>query len=189
MCIRDSIGTDAYAMERSRWRLSKKRWSETTHANDAAHARQSASLIATGSMVHRTAYIERVMDPELSLPACQKVDNSAMWMLENLLDLTRTAEESTFFEDVSLTSQLMLLPHQRAQASLSTGAGGLGLSSSEARRMSASVGNMVATLPGVLADLSGIIGEKVRRELPDSDLVRCIWKSVRDLRDVHGVSE
>ena len=38
----------------------------------------SANLIATGSMVQRTAYIERVMDPELSLPACQKADNSAM---------------------------------------------------------------------------------------------------------------
>ena len=33
------------------------------------------------------------------------------------------------------------------------------------------------------------IGDKVRRELPDSDLVRRIWNSVRGLRDVHGVSE
>ena len=48
---------------------------------------------------------------------------------------------------------------------------------------------MVAAVPGVLADLSGIIGEKVRRGLPDSDLVRRIWRSVRDLRDVHGVWE
>ena len=55
--------------------------------------------------------------------------------------------------------------------------------------MSASVGYMVAAVPGVLADLSGIIGEKVRRGLPDSDLVRRIWRSVRDLRDVHGVWE
>ena len=55
--------------------------------------------------------------------------------------------------------------------------------------MSASVGRMVATVPEVLADLSGTTGEKVRRGLPDSDLVRRIWKSIRDLRDVHGVSE
>ena len=52
----------------------------------------SANLIATGSIVQPTAYIERVMDPELSLPACQMADNSAMWMLENLLDLPGTAE-------------------------------------------------------------------------------------------------
>ena len=50
-----------------------------------------ADLIATGSMVQRTAYIERVMDPELSLPACQKEDNSTMWMLENLLDISGAA--------------------------------------------------------------------------------------------------
>ena len=134
--------------------------------------KQSANLIATGSMVQRTAYIERVMDPEFSLPTCQKADKSAMWILENMLDLPGTAEESSFFEGGCPTSQLTLLPHQQAQSSLSTGAGGFGLSSAEARRMSASVGSMVATVPEVLADLSGTIGEKVRRGLPDSDLVR-----------------
>ena len=43
----------------------------------------------------------------------------------------------------------MLLPHQRAQMSLFTGAGDFGLSSVEARRISASVGSMVATVPEV----------------------------------------
>ena len=108
-------------------------------------------------------------------------------MLESLLDIPGTKERLSLFEDGCPTSRLTLLPHQHAQASLSTGAGGFGLASAEARRISASVGSM--TLPEVLADLSGAIGEKVRRELPDSDLVRRIWKSVRDLRDVHGVSE
>ena len=55
--------------------------------------------------------------------------------------------------------------------------------------MSASVGSLVVTVPEVLVDLSGAVGNKVRRKLPDSDLVWCIWNSVRDLRDVHGVSE
>ena len=49
--------------------------------------------------------------------------------------------------------------------------------------------SMVATVPEFLADLSGSIGEKVRRRLPDLNLVHRIWRSVRDLRDVHGVSE
>lgn len=44
-----------------------------------------------------------------------------------------------------------LLPHQHAQARLSTGAGGIGMSSPEARGMSASVEILVATL---LADLA-----------------------------------
>ena len=44
-------------------------------------------------------------------------------------------------------------------------------------------------MPEVLADIWGSIGEKVRRGLPASSLVRRIWRSVRDLRDVQGVSE
>ena len=48
----------------------------------------------------------------------------------------------------------------------------------------------MATAPEVLADLSVVaIGGKVRRELPDFDLVRRIWNSVRDLCDVYRVSE
>ena len=47
----------------------------------------------------------------------------------------------------------------------------------------------MATVQEVLADLPGAIGDKVRRELPDSDLAWRIWNSVRDLRDVHGVPE
>ena len=43
-------------------------------------------------------------------------------------------------------------------------------------------------MPEGLADLSGPLGENVRRELPNSDLVRRIWSSVRDLRDIHGAS-
>ena len=40
--------------------------------------KQAANLIATGSMVQRTAYVDRVKDPKLSLPACRRVDNHAM---------------------------------------------------------------------------------------------------------------
>ena len=38
--------------------------------------KQLVNLIATSSMVQRTSYIERIMDPELSLPACQRTDTS-----------------------------------------------------------------------------------------------------------------
>ena len=69
------------------------------------------------------------------------------------------------------------------------GSGRVGLSPTEARKMSASVGSLVATVPEVLADLSGAIADEVRRELSDSELVRRIWNSVRDLRDVHRVPE
>ena len=46
--------------------------------------KQGASLIATGFMVQRTAYVERVMGPKLTLPACPRADSGALWMLENL---------------------------------------------------------------------------------------------------------
>ena len=166
------IGTDAQARESAMEIVENGGAEQLARMLPRMPDKQSANLIATGSMVQRTAYIERVMDPEFSLPTCQKADKSAMWILENMLDLPGTAEESSFFEGGCPTSQLTLLPHQQAQSSLSTGAGGFGLSSAEARRMSASVGSMVATVPEVLADLSGTIGEKVRRGLPDSDLVR-----------------
>ena len=55
--------------------------------------------------------------------------------------------------------------------------------------MSASAGSLVATVPEVLTGLSGGIGDKVRRELPGSDLFRRTRNSVRDLRDVKRVSE
>ena len=51
--------------------------------------KQAANLIATGSMVQRTAYVERVMDSKLSLPTCRRADNGAMWTLENLLGVLR----------------------------------------------------------------------------------------------------
>ena len=88
-----------------------------------------------------------------------------------------------------MAGRLTLLPHQCAQASLSTGAGEFGMSSAEARRMSTSVGSLVATLPAVLADLSGSLGEKVWRNLPGSELVTSTWEGVRDLRDEGGVTD
>ena len=132
--------------------------------------KQSANLIATSSMVQRTSYIDRVMDSELSLPACQPVDTSAMWILERLLELPGIADESSAFEDGCPANRLTLQPHQKAQASLSTRVGGFGLSSAESRIMSASIGSLVPTVPEVLADLSGSLENKVRRELSNFGL-------------------
>ena len=102
--------------------------------------KQAANLIATGSMVQLTAYVERVMDPNLSLPACRRADNGAMWMVENLLEFPGTAEVSSFFEEGCMAERLTLLPYQWAQVSMSTAAGGLEMSSAESRTISASIG-------------------------------------------------
>ena len=88
-----------------------------------------------------------------------------------------------------MVERFTLLSHQRAQARLSTGAGGFGISSAEARRMSALVGRLATTLPEVLATLPGSLGEKVPRNLPESKLVTSIWKGVKGLRDGGWVTE
>ena len=63
------------------------------------------------------------------------------------------------------------------------------MSLAKARRMSTSVGGLVATLPAVLADLSGSLGGKVRRNLPGSELVTSIRDGVRSLQDDGGVTQ
>ena len=60
---------------------------------------QVANFLATGSMIQRMADVEGVMDPKLPLPACRRVNSGAMWMLENLRELSGTAEEPSFFEE------------------------------------------------------------------------------------------
>ena len=55
--------------------------------------------------------------------------------------------------------------------------------------MPASVGSSVATLPADLADLSGSLGEKVRRNPLGSELVTSVSERVRGLRDDGGVTE
>ena len=110
-------------------------------------------------------------------------------MPENVLELPGTVEESSFFEEGCVAKWRTLLPDRRAQASVSKGAGGFGMSSAEARMMSASAGILVATLPTVLADLSCSLGQKVRRKSTGTELVASIWEGVSGLRDDGGVTQ
>ena len=183
------VDTDAYARESAIEIVQNGGAEQFARMLSRMPDEQSVNLIATGSVVQRTSYLERVMDPELSLAACKIADGNTWWMMETLLNFSGAAEEPSFFADGCPTNMLTLQPCQQAQASLSTGAGGFGLSPAKARRMSPSVGSLVAAVPEMLADLSGAIGDNVRRELPDSDSVRRIWNNVRDLRDVLGAPE
>ena len=131
------IGTDEYARESA---MEIVRNGGAEQLEHRMLDKQSVNLIATGSMVQRTSFLKRVMDPELSLAARKKADGNALWMLVKLLDFPGAAEESSFFADGCPTNMLTLQPHQQAQASLSTVAGGFGLSSAEARRVSHPLG-------------------------------------------------
>ena len=110
------VGTDEYARESAMEIVRNGAAEQLAPMLSRMPEKQSASLIATGSMVQRTSYLERVMDPELSLAACQKADGNALWMLEKLLDLPGAAEESSFFRG--------RVPDKHADpATISTGAG------------------------------------------------------------------
>ena len=80
-------------------------------------------------------------------------------------------------------NQLTLSPHQQADPHLSTGAGALGLPSTEARRMSAAIGNRVGILSKVLADLTGPLGDRMRGRLPESNNIAQLGGSMREIRD------
>ena len=66
---------------------------------------------------------------------------TAVGVRENRRARGRGRGTQSFFQEVN---RLKLRPRQQPQARLSTGAGGLGLPSTEARRMSASIGSRVA---------------------------------------------
>ena len=59
----------------------------------------------------------------------------------------------------------------------------------EARGMSASIGSGVGTLPEILADLTGPLGNRVRRRLPESSIITQLGGILREIRDTRGVSK
>ena len=61
--------------------------------------------------------------------------------------------------------------------------GGVGLPSTEARRMSAAIGNRVGILSKVLADLTGPLGDRMRGRLPESNNIAQLGGSMREIRD------
>lgn len=83
------VGTDANAMERAMEIVENDGARQLARRLQRMPDNQSGILIATGSIVQRTSYFERVMDLELTLPVCQKVDNSAIWMLKKTCLLSR----------------------------------------------------------------------------------------------------
>ena len=131
--------------------------------------------------------MERALDTGLSLEACRRADNGAQCAYENILELPGAAEAQSFFHEGCPGNQLTLNPDQQAQARLSTGTGGLGLPSTIARRMSASLGSRVGILPESLADLTGPLGDRVRTGLPETSIIAHLGGSLREIRDMGGL--
>ena len=87
------------------------------------HDKQAAALIAVEYIGQRKSYLERPLDPGLSLEACRRADNWAQWAYEKILELPGAAEAQSFFQGCP-GSRLTLKLYQQAQARLYTGAGG-----------------------------------------------------------------
>ena len=65
----------------------------------------------------------------------------------------------------------------------------MGLPWTVARRMSAFIGSRVETLPEVLADLTGPLGDRVRTGLPETSIIAQLGGSLREIRDTWRVSK
>lgn len=133
--------------------------------------KQAAVLVAVESLRQRTSFLERALDTRLPLEACRGAGNGAQWAYDKVLELPGAAKAQSCFQEWCPDSRLTLQPHQLAQPRLSTRAGGLGLPLTEARRMPAFFGSRVVTMPEVLADLPGPLGDRVRRGIPESGII------------------
>ena len=93
-------------------------------------------------------------------------------------------------QDNGQPNRFKLRPYQQAQARLSTGAGGLGLPATAVRRFLASLGNLVSTLPEVIATLRDPLGESVKIKItPDTVLVERMGEALRTVHGELGLSE
>ena len=97
------------------------------------------------------------------------------------MGLRDTADDEEFFQEGHQTNRFRLKPYQRAQARLSPRAGGLGLPAAISRRFSASLGNLVGTLPAVIAELSGPLGESVKDNIAGTVLVKRMGEAIQEL--------
>lgn len=84
---------------------------------------------------------------------------------------------------------MILQSHLQTQSHSSTWVGRLELPSMEVRRMSSSLGSTVGTLPEVLADLTGPLGDSLRRGIPKISVIFQLEGSLRGIRDMSGVSK
>ena len=72
------VGSDEFAIESATGIVRDEGAEQLGRMLPRMPNKQAANLIATDSMVQRTVYVERVMDPKLFLSASRRADNGAM---------------------------------------------------------------------------------------------------------------
>ncbi|CAB1115520.1 unnamed protein product [Ectocarpus sp. CCAP 1310/34] len=182
------IGTDAYVEDIAMKVITEGGADKLARMLVRMPDKQVAHLVTSQSLTQRSGYIERGINHKLVKGACKRLDNMVMWVLEATMGLRDTEVEEEFFQDDCQPDRFKLKPYQQAQARLSTGAGGLGLPAAVMRRFSASLGNLVGTLPAVIAALRGPLGESVRVPIPGTVLVEQMGDAIKELNQEHAIS-
>ena len=185
--VGDPIGTEECARERA---MQIVRDGGADHLGrylaNIIPEKQAAAIITVEYLGQRTSYLERGLNPGLSLEAYRRANNGAQWAHELTLELPEAVESPPLLQKGCPDNQPTLKPYQQAQGLLSTGVRGLGLPSTEVRRISGLSGHRVEILPEVLADLTGPLGNRVRSWLPESSVVAQSRGSLREIQDVRG---
>ncbi|CAN0344777.1 unnamed protein product, partial [Scytosiphon promiscuus] len=117
------IGTDDYVKEFAMRVIAEGGADKLARILPRMSDRQVANLITSLSLIQRSAYIERGIDPALTKEACERLDNMVQWALETGMGIEGTEGEEEFFQRGCKDTNLKLQPYQRAQTQLSTGAG------------------------------------------------------------------
>lgn len=104
-------------------------------------------------------------------------------MLECVLEHSAAVHEGPFFSGGCLSDRINLQSHQRQQVGLSTGAEGLGLTSTSKRRLSTSIGSLARMLPKILADPSGPIEGRLWAGLPAVLMIGAMGEALSCLAD------
>ncbi|CAN0425517.1 unnamed protein product, partial [Scytosiphon promiscuus] len=117
------IGTDDYVKEFAMKVIAEGGADKLARILPRMSDRQVANLITSLSLIQRSAYIERGIDPALTKEACERLDNMVQWALETGMGIEGTEGEEEFFQRGCKDTNLKLQPYQRAQTQLSTGAG------------------------------------------------------------------
>lgn len=55
--------------------------------------------------------------------------------------------------------------------------------------MSASIGSRVGTLTEILADVTGPLGDKLKRRLPESSIIARLGDRLREIRDTEAATK
>ena len=183
------IGNDEYVLERAGEIVKEGGTDHLARCLANMLDKQAAALIVTQSLGQRTGYREWALDTELSREACRRADNGRQWAYEKIHELPGAAEEQSFFEEGRPDDRLTLQPISRLKHACLPEWEGSGCLRRKRGECPPLLGARWGSYPEVLADLTGPLGDRVRRGLPESRIIAQLGGSLREIRDQSGVTK